>query len=76
MSRDFLVSAFFVIFVFNQLNQKDMYSLNCNYYTKEFRSISELLDDVLSSGMDPNYEITCDGRGTGETAWDLIGEEE
>jgi hypothetical protein len=53
-----------------------MYSLNCNYYTKEFRSISELLDDVLASGMDPNYEITCDGRGTGETAWDLIGEEE
>ena len=52
-----------------------MFSLKCNYYTKEFNTISELLDDVLSSGMDPSYEITCDGQGTGETAWDLIGDQ-
>ena len=50
-----------------------MYSLKSNYYTKEFSSMDELLDDVMSSGMDPNYEITRDGRGTGETAWDLLG---
>jgi hypothetical protein len=31
-----------------------------------------LLDDVVSSGMDPNYEITRNGKGTGERAIDLI----
>ena len=50
-----------------------MYSLKCNYYSKEFSTLSELLDDVTSSGMDPNYEITKGGAGIGETAWDLIG---
>ena len=40
-----------------------MYSLDCNYYTKKFSSIDELIDDVLNSGMDPNYEITKTGRG-------------
>jgi hypothetical protein len=39
-----------------------MYSLNCNYYKKEFNSIDELIDDVLASGMDPNYEITRNGK--------------
>jgi hypothetical protein len=29
----------------------------------------------MSSGMDPNYEITKDGKSIGETAWDLIGPE-
>jgi hypothetical protein len=52
-----------------------MYSLNCSYYDKEFSSINALLDDIMSSGMDPNYEITKDGKSTGETAWDLIGPE-
>ena len=49
-----------------------MYSLNCNYYTKEFNSIDELIQDVMVSGMDPNYEITRDGVGIGESAWDLM----
>ena len=52
-----------------------MYSLKCDYYSKEFGTIHELLDDVIQSGMDPNYEITRDGAGTGETAWDIMGEE-
>jgi hypothetical protein len=52
-----------------------MYSLNCSYYDKEFSSINALLDDIMSSGMDPNYEITKDGKSIGETAWDLIGPE-
>jgi hypothetical protein len=52
-----------------------MYSLNCSYYDKEFSSINALLEDIMSSGMDPNYEITKDGKPTGETAWDLIGPE-
>ena len=49
-----------------------MYSLNCNYYKKKFNTIDELIDDVVSSGMDPNYEITRDGKGTGEYVIDLI----
>lgn len=49
-----------------------MYSLNCDYYTKEFTSINELMDDIISSGMDPNYEITLNGKGVGEEAIDLI----
>ena len=52
-----------------------MYSLDCAYYTKEFSTIPALLADVLESGMDPNYQITRNGRPTGETAWDLIGPE-
>ena len=49
-----------------------MYSLKCKYYTKEFKSIDELINDVINSGMDPNYEITRDGKGIGERAIDLI----
>jgi len=45
-----------------------MYSLDCNYYTKEFSTIDELLGDVITNGMDPNYEITCNGQPTGEMA--------
>lgn len=51
-----------------------MYSLKCNYYDKEFKSIDALINDVLDSGMDPNYEITKDGKGTGEILFDLIQE--
>ena len=50
-----------------------MYSLKCSYYKKEFNTIDELIDDVMYSGMDPNYEITKDGKLTGEMAIDLIG---
>ncbi len=49
-----------------------MYSLDCKYYTKKFNTITELLDDIMSSGMDPNYEITRNGKPTGEQAIDLI----
>jgi hypothetical protein len=49
-----------------------MYSLDCDYYTKEFSTIDELLGDIILTGMDPNYEITHNGRPTGETAIDLI----
>ncbi len=49
-----------------------MYSLNCDYYTREFSTIDELINDVISSGMDPNYEITRNGVSTGELAIDLI----
>jgi hypothetical protein len=49
-----------------------MYSLNCTYYDNEFESITALLNDIMVSGMDPNYEITLDGKSTGEMAIDLI----
>ena len=48
------------------------YSLDCSYYDKEFDSLDELIDDIASSGMDPNYEITCNGNSTGEEAIDMI----
>jgi hypothetical protein len=49
-----------------------MYSLKCDYYTKQFSTIDELINDVMMSGMDPNYEITCNGERTGEYVSDLI----
>ncbi len=50
-----------------------MYSLNCDYYQKEFNYLHELIDDVLMSGMDPNYEITKNGVGINEMLNELIG---
>lgn len=50
-----------------------MYSLDCDYYQAEFKSIGDLIAHVMLSGMDPNYEITKDGKGIGEMAIDLIG---
>ena len=49
-----------------------MYSLKCSYYKAEFKTIDELILHVMISGMDPNYEITKDGKGIGEMAIDLI----
>ena len=49
-----------------------MYSLDCSYYTESFDTIDQLIDDVVSSGMDPNYEITKNGIPTGEEIIDLI----
>ena len=50
-----------------------MYSLKCSYYQREFNTIDELIDDVVSSGMDPSYEITKNGKSIGEMVIDLIG---
>jgi hypothetical protein len=49
-----------------------MYTLDCSYYTKSFVTINELIDDVMISGMDPNYPILYNGEPTGEMAIDLI----
>jgi hypothetical protein len=49
-----------------------MYSLKCDYYKKEFNYLHELVDDVLMSGMDPDYEITKNGVGINEKVIDLI----
>ena len=62
---------FFLIFKYNFKN-RDMYSLNCDYYDREFDTIDELVDDVISSGMDPNYVIMYNGEGTGSMVIDFI----
>ena len=49
-----------------------MYSLNCSYYEAQFKCIGELVSHIMISGMDPNYEITFNGKGTGEIAIDHI----
>lgn len=49
-----------------------MYSLDCDYYTKEFSTIDELLTDIVLSGMDPNYVITYNGVPIGYQAIELI----
>jgi len=49
-----------------------MYSLDCSYYKKEFTTLEDLIEDVMYSGMDPNYEITKDGEGTGEKLFDFL----
>jgi hypothetical protein len=51
-----------------------MYSLKSNYYSREFNSINELVDDVIMSGMDPNCEITKNGEGIGESVMEYIQE--
>jgi hypothetical protein len=50
-----------------------MYSLNCNYFVEEFSSIDELINYAMQVGMDPNYEITRNGKLTGEMLIELIG---
>ena len=49
-----------------------MYSLKCSYYSAQFPTIGDLVAHILISGMDPNYEITFNGKGTGEMAIDFI----
>jgi hypothetical protein len=47
---------------------KGKWSLKCKYYTREFDSLNELIQDIMVSGMDPNYMITRDGKSIGEKA--------
>ena len=54
---------------------KTMYSLDSEWYNREFDTLDQLLQDIMISGADPNYEITLNGKGTGEQAWDLIKDE-
>ena len=49
-----------------------MYSLDCSYYSKTFDSVNDLVNDVIQSGMDPNYEITYNGILTGEELIEFI----
>jgi|TARA_B100001093_G_scaffold511957_1_gene580878 hypothetical protein len=49
-----------------------MYSLDVSYFVEEFDTIEELINYVVQRGMDPNHEITRDGRPTGEQAIELM----
>ena len=49
-----------------------MYGLKCSYYTKQFHTIKDLIEDIMLSGMDPNYEITKNGVGIGEEAINFV----
>lgn len=49
-----------------------MYSIDCSYYKKEFNHLEQLAEDVMRSGMDPNYEILRNGKPTGEMLIDHI----
>lgn len=49
-----------------------MYSLDCSYYSKTFDSVNDLVNDVIQSGMDPNYEITHNDIPTGEEVIEFI----
>ena len=49
-----------------------MYSLDCEYYEREFETLDELINNVMKSGMDPNYEITKNGVDTGVMIVELI----
>jgi hypothetical protein len=50
-----------------------MYSLNCEYFNEEFKSINDLVNYIVKTGMDPNYEITKNGKSMGEKACEYIG---
>jgi len=54
--------------------KKDQYSLDCSYYNKSFSNVNDLINDIISNGMDPNYEITWNGIPTTEMASDFIVE--
>ena len=51
-----------------------MYTLDCPYYHREFPTIDELVDDVIQTGMDPNYNILYKGVDTGESLTNYISE--
>ena len=53
-------------------NNKNMYSLDCEYFDKEFSNIDQLIDYCVENGMDPNYEVTLDGKGIGEELMEFI----
>ena len=53
-------------------NNKNMYSLDCKYFDKEFNNIDQLIDYCIQSGMDPNYEVTLNGKGIGEELMEFI----
>ena len=48
------------------------YTIDCNYYTKSFNNIYDLIDDITISGQHPDYETLLNGKKTGEQVIELI----
>lgn len=54
------------------LTELNMYSLDCLFYEAKFRTIDELVLHAMLAGVDPNYEVTFNGKGIGEMLIDFI----
>lgn len=50
----------------------DIYTLDCEYFDKTFKTLENLIDYVRTSGMDPNYEVLKNGKPTGDLSIDLL----
>jgi len=59
-------------YIYVMIKDKDMYSLDCMYYGVEFKCIGDLIAHIVISGMDPDYEITFNGKGIGQRAIELL----
>jgi len=68
------VRVYFEELYFTEPNhgKNNMYSLDCMYYGAEFPTLGDLIAHISISGMDPNYEITCNGKGIGKNAIDYL----
>jgi hypothetical protein len=55
-------------FIFISIKKSSMYSLKCSFYNRQFSTLEELIEDIVSSGMDPDYFVTKNGKSTGEKA--------
>ena len=49
-----------------------MYSLDCPYYTRQFSTIDDLINDIIMSGMGPDYENTLNGKSIGQMAIEFM----
>ena len=56
----------------NTTTTAPVYTLDCPYYHRNFDNIDDLLEDILSSGMDPSYNILKNGHDTEELASDYL----
>ena len=54
------------------INYKYKYYITLWDSKREFITLDELIEAVMINGMDPNYEITRNGKPTGEMVIDLI----
>lgn len=51
---------------------KTGWTLKCSYYNKTFPTLQLLVEDVINSGMDPNYKVVYNGKTTSDKIIDLI----
>ena len=61
----------YISLVNNNQTMKE-YSLDCPYYTRTFSTLDDLLRDIIMTGMDPDYEITVNGKGIGQAAVEFL----